>query len=90
MSSAGADGDEARKPRRGLVLLEDGRVAVALALAAFALAAWAVLRPTPQSTPAPPSPVSQPDYTRAGVERAQREMEKEHRLGEDLRLRDER
>ncbi len=85
MDSTGADGNEARQPRRALMMVRDGRVAVALALAAFAAAAWAILRTPPQSTPSSPSPALEPDYTCGGIERAQHEMEKEQHYEEELR-----
>ena len=68
--------------------IQGSQVAVVVALAAFAVAAWAVSRPMPQTAPTPPSALSSPDYTQAGVERARHEMDKAQRLEEALRQRD--
>ena len=68
--------------------IQGSQVAVTVALAAFAVAAWAVSRPMPQTTPTAPS-LSSPDYTQAGVERARLEMDKAQRLEQALRQRDE-
>ena len=70
-----------------MIKIGGSQVAVVVALAAFAVAAWAVSRPMPQTAPTAPS-LSSPDYTQAGVERARLEMDKAQRLEEALRQRD--
>ena len=69
--------------------IEGSQLAVIVALAAFAVAGWAVLREPPQTAPHEASPVVPPDYTQSGIERARHEMEKAQRLEEELRQRDE-
>ena len=75
------------------------RVTVPLSAAALVLAAWGVFGPaatepaTPssgasQATEGVGSPVSEPHYTRAGIERARHEIGKVQRLDEELRQRD--
>ena len=75
-------------------------VALVIALAALALAAYGALRPDPAQSPAPastapltatsePAPVSTPVYTQSGAERARREMEKVQQYEQGLRQDDE-
>ena len=80
--------------------VEANRVTIPLGAAALLLAAWGVFGPAAtepaapsagptQATVAVSSPVSEPHYTRAGIERARHEMEKAQRLEDELRRNDE-
>ena len=66
-----------------MIKIGGSQVAVTVALAVFAGAAWAVSRAIPQTAPSEPPRISPPDSTRVGGEEAPDQMgERQHHGGE--------